>query len=352
VAGLKIGDNVVSHEKCIELVKAHSDCVAATIVTFVAGGKCYCRTGSNMTANAGAETADSCLIQSVPEVPEQFAAEDMHPLFIRQADILYHAILQSNPDPCDDNVITIAIQTNVPLLATSAGGCQPVIIIKGLTSSNTGTQGLALVNVQMEGQSSVGAPEALPGNGTWTQDVGMLVIDLSGLAGVVKAGPVYTFDFQLQNPAHWQAAPSVTMELTGLGQSTGDLSMEPPARAATTVHALHVLEADIVISSMSQSSAHPCDLSVITITFAMQVRLVEACSPTLTISGLSESLTVGTTAGADIAINSHCPACLPKLRIANLDFYCVVRIRLHFSCTEIELEKATRWLPRHKPKCA
>ena len=210
---------------------------------------------------------------------------DTHPLFVRQVRLLTHNISQSTSLPCDDNTITVSLQSNVPLLVTPKSHCQPAFILKGLTWSNTlNHPALSISDVQKAGSSATGI---LTANGTWQHMAGRL--DFASAGGFL-AGPVYTFTFVLENPARGQSAPPVSIQVTGLGNQHAFVEMQ----GNETFFPLKVDYADIIHAGALQTSDTPCQESTITISMQTSVQLVQACQTTLTIRGLRNSLSDST----------------------------------------------------------
>jgi len=213
-----------------------------------------------------------------------FSSQDMHPLFVKSVQLLLVNISQSTSIPCADNTITVALKSNVPLLVTPKPDCQPQITIKGITETNTAdTAVLALSD----------SSNVIAENGTWTRSAGELVFNVGG-PSIFQAGSVYTFTFVVENPARGQPAPNVETRVSGLGTTTDFEQMQGHHSSAP----LYVQTASIINAGATQTSDTPCEESVITISLEMTVQLLSKCHPTLTITGLANSLSDSTTVAA------------------------------------------------------
>ena len=210
-----------------------------------------------------------------------FSAQDKHPLFVRPVQLMMHVISQSTSIPCADNTVTVSLQTNVPLLVTAHPNCQPRITIKGIKETNTADTS----ELDLSDSSNVTSKK-----GNWSRSNGELDFDVDG-DSVFLAGTVYTFTFVVENPAKGQEASLVETRISGLGTGTRFMSNQ---FVGASLSPLFVQTASIIEVGATQTSAVPCAESAITITLKMTVKLLPKCHPTLTISGLTNSLSDNT----------------------------------------------------------
>jgi len=117
------------------------------------------------------------------------------PLFVMQAEFAYTLAGQSSPFPCDDNVITVVLQTNVPLLSK----CEPMITLHGITEVRDRTNGPIEVSFWDAGwQDHMTNPiQGQTINGTW--DAGTLEVNLTSLVAGDADIDVVVFTFNVQN---------------------------------------------------------------------------------------------------------------------------------------------------------
>ena len=213
-----------------------------------------------------------------------FTAADAHPLFIRKPALLVANITQSTANPCAINTISVSLRSNVPLITSYASGCSPEIVISGLLTTGTFEQYRTISNVQA---NSVSATEIVYKNASWTQAEGKLVLVFENQTResmVFEAGPLYTLDFEVTNPAKPQSSPPINAKMwNGVEQ--------PMDRGSGDHQPLTITDAIITLSNVTQSSHIPCDDTVITITVSFNVPLLLSCSPTLTLRGLTNSRT-------------------------------------------------------------
>lgn len=222
------------------------------------------------------------LIQGRSQAGVGFTAADAHPLFIRKPTLLVANISQSTPNPCAFNTISVSLKSNVPSLTSHGAGCAPEIVIAGLLNTGTFDHYLTISNVKANADV---ATEIVSSNASWTQAEGKLVLvfqNQTGKSMVFEAGPLYSLDFVVINPAQNQSSQPMTAQMWN-----GDV--QDIDRGSGAAQPLAITEAVITLSNVTQSSSIPCEDSVITLTVAFNVPLLTSCAPTLTITGLQNS---------------------------------------------------------------
>jgi len=233
-------------------------------------------------------------------------------------------VQQSTPYPCAVNTLTVNVVTNVPLFATV---CIPKISVTGLTGSCTDNDA---------GLTVTGGAFATIGD--WTKSSGRLVVDVTGedaeAAGTELTGThsyVHTFTFELTNPAAYQSAPSVTLagsfnqvspsvfpvqqwsiSTVGMSEtmsgapyydftSVSDYNTVPGTSAYAPYamptgfekYPLYIMPLRLRAFA-AQSSPFPCDDNTISVWVQTNVPLLQSCSPTISVAGLSGTQTTET----------------------------------------------------------
>eukprot|EP00961_Rhodomonas_salina_P289266 3908901-Rhodomonas_salina.1 len=215
---------------------------------------------------------------------------DVTPLYVMKTQWLSAEIYQSNPLPCVDNVITVELATNVPLLSL----CSPVVTISGITGTTTSSGVLAV----MDGGGAFSA------TGTWTQNVGRLVISY---ASDTIEGIVYTFNFTVTNPSTSNSGLIPTAVLSGIPSHTSitDYNLLDDTSPVFSMPVVW-LDATYRVGELAigtfydvwatQSSPYPCHSNEVTFYFNTSIALESGT--TITISGLTGTQTVSTSSMA------------------------------------------------------
>ncbi|KAJ1491075.1 hypothetical protein T484DRAFT_1776119, partial [Baffinella frigidus] len=236
---------------------------------------------------------------------------------------------QSSPYPCDNNTITVTLSTDLVALAA----CHPRITLSGLENAQA-----------MDGMIPVvPAAGGFAAEGVWatSDSSGSIVVDI---VDDLAANIDYVFAFTVVNPRLSQTAVQTTVTLDGIfldGTSAKDSRdvLHDTGDAAGIYHADHLrhfevdalgnvtmwaegtanpmyvreiaFEAGQEVGLVSggnktrpagryihntvaaQSSELPCHLNTITVTLRTNAPLIAGCSPRVTLSGLSTTMTDG-----------------------------------------------------------
>jgi hypothetical protein len=158
-----------------------------------------------------------------------------YPMKIKRA-LVDSSIKQSSPYPCDQNTITVTIQTDIDLYPR----CTPSISLTGLEQTQTAA-GALTVNVTLAGDRqgiwvniggkldfNIFSPAQAEADATTPGELAAIKVGAQGVAGYT----IVKFSFTLTNPKAQQASP-----LTGLSLKLID---KPPVGRSAYTTAFHV----------------------------------------------------------------------------------------------------------------
>jgi hypothetical protein len=155
------------------------------------------------------------------------------------------------------------------------------------TYVNSTEQGLQIVPI-----SSTFPFETL---GDWHQTTGVLKIRV--IDDTIETDEM-RFSFTLNNPARDQVPATQTQVQVEIQEGIvfEATPMVLPAGRNVSEYPITVAVASFTVKAIGQSSSWPCDLNTIAVTLESDVTLLQACSPTVTITGLTNMLTDSTDA--------------------------------------------------------
>jgi hypothetical protein len=193
------------------------------------------------TSLSNSEWENEATINGASYVRHGFSASvdrtsDRYPMKIKRA-LVGSSITQSSPYPCDQNTITVAIQTDIDLYPR----CTPSIRLTGLEQTQT-ADGALTVNVALTGDRQ----------GTWVKTGGNLDFNIfisaqaetdantaGESAATIKVGAqgvagytIVEFSFTLTNPKAQQGSPLTSLSLK--------LIDTPPVGKSAYTTAFHV----------------------------------------------------------------------------------------------------------------
>lgn len=209
---------------------------------------------------------------------------DKHPLSIRTPTLLLKTIEQSSFSPCDDNVITVALRSNVPLLTTEQSDCAPKIILSGLRGSATMGDHLNISGT---------AAAVLEARAAWNNDGTLTLAPVHPSVPSFAAGVDYTLTFTVRNKALAQAAQTVEVKLWSQDKE----NMVPDSDDAKKP--LYIKAGEFVVVNTTDSSTVPCAANTITVSTTFNINLLAACTPMVTIKGLSKAIRLNSTTTPD-----------------------------------------------------
>lgn len=232
------------------------------------------------TAMVGDETTD--LSRTIPGA----YAGDACPMVVWSAAFCVKEISQSSNLPCDENMITITLSTNVPLypeVAYAVDGMATIstdITIRGLKGAIHPLPDSISIRAA-DGQSNV--PQIQGSNGTWimNQEDGTynIIIKLAQVPST-PGGDGLVFSFKIQNPALQPPRTVPMVEAHGINivqtRMREDVGVKQPMSISNTV---------LDLAQISQSTHMPCQTNTITVTMKGS-KVVRACKGKITISGL------------------------------------------------------------------
>lgn len=244
-----------------------------------------------VTATATCCKQGSCLPYSLildPEVNKTSTCHsqvgDTRPLQVIKPSFVTRNIWQSNPFPCQNNTISLELDTNVDLLPRTR------ITVLGLTGSDTPTSTLPV--------EVCGTQE----NGTWTRSTGVLIFQLTSLQAACSACRV---TFQLKNKCCCQPSPvqnvKVHADMNCFNQANVvvlpaanitllDASVKQPV--AQELSPLHIRCPSWKVNTIAQSSKFPCADNVLTMNLSFNVPIPSGSGMTLTLTGLHDTQTL------------------------------------------------------------
>jgi len=229
---------------------------------------------------------------------------ELRPSYVRDIAFVWNAVNQSKPFPCaPDNTITVGLALNVPLLGTCKNAhtvanvynYTPSVTVKGLVGSESRTRFLP---VTMSGGPG---PFEYP-FASWDRGTGELRLTPTAPINVkTVAGMSYFFMFNLRNPTAPSAnPPSVSISVDTVLQTNGALlngasSVDKSGtgsnfKSNAEVHPLFI-RTPVIAAKFAQGSWFPCDSNTIAVTMISNVPLYANCTPTFTISGLTNTIT-------------------------------------------------------------
>ena len=251
------------------------------------------RAPRTVTMTAGCCPDSSCSYSMVldPEVNKtstcQSTMGDTQPLKVLKPAFVMHNIWQSNPFPCQNNTISLELQTNVDLLATTK------ITVEGLEGSDTvSTNENTSLAVDVCGTETPGE---------WDQVTGRLVFELQALQPACSACVV---KFVLKNKCCCQASPigKVTVDadmncfekknalpLGAANVTLLEASVKRPV--AEELKPLHIRCPEWDATAISQSSEFPCADNVITVNVSFNVPVYAGSDMKLTLTGIHDTQT-------------------------------------------------------------
>lgn len=243
-------------------------------------------------------------------------AGDALPLLIRKPEITDAIIAQSSAWPCDVNRITMTIKTSVPLIAEVGH----TITVRGLRGQKNGMP-VSMAGPQTGNITVANVEGVLNTQGAWNVESGVLIVRISQ---DTMAGKFYVFSIDLTNPSSAQdCAGKVTVEISTfcfnastfrIANATTDSTLQGqgrcgnfnssllmPGNAPTAFGGypedlvngrcpLKVVNPDLHIKYIKQSSQYPCTNNAIQIILASNVPL-RKCTPSLTVTGLDGTMT-------------------------------------------------------------
>jgi hypothetical protein len=231
------------------------------------------------------------------------------------------AVTQSSPYPCADNMITVKVDTSVPLMED----CVPKVTVSGLTGSCTADAPTASVT------SSTSGPRFAT-TGGWSKTAGQIIVAAVGEHIETASDPfTRSFSIVVKNPAATQVAPQLTMTVTfnkalyggpkntltsissgmtsGMtstftGAPSADTFTGPPtapyaasaAPSAFEQYPMYIMPLRLRAFA-AQSSPFPCDDNTISVWVQTNVPLLKSCAPKITVSGLAGTQTATVATG-------------------------------------------------------
>ena len=218
------------------------------------------------------------------------------PLVVKAPVFCKKRIGQSSPYPCTNNTLTVTISATTQLYANLS-----VITMTGLAGAEAPTGPLKLSdNSGGQGHDQIFAPAigGQAGYGSWDNVTKALTLHV---VQDIECSGEYFFSFTVRNQNSKQAARDVSIAASRLHLyhptsviqptvMTPDLVSQPVARGrAGDAAPLFIWEPIFTLKTIVQNSSVPCDHNVISVSLRSSVPLFPACSPVVTISGLTGS---------------------------------------------------------------
>eukprot|EP00961_Rhodomonas_salina_P093788 1261716-Rhodomonas_salina.1 len=212
---------------------------------------------------------------------ERTGEKDAAPLKIVDPVFEVRTIVQDSAIPCDNNTISVVLQSTVPLFAS----CATTVTIVGLEDSDTEDTTLPLnVHYGPIDQEAV-----------WEKTAGSLTFEV---VADWDENAEMSFDFVLRNRAAGRASTENSIYISASGDIVFDeQSMPLPAGQAASDYPIYVEEASLTTTEIEQSDEYPCDLNTISVSLVSNVALLAECSPKVIITNLrTEYQTLSTNA--------------------------------------------------------
>ena len=222
--------------------------------------------------------------------------KEASPLVVKAPVFCKKRIGQSSPYPCTNNTLTVTISATTQLYANFS-----VITISGLAGAEAPTGPLKLFdNSGGQDHDQIFAPAigGQAGYGSWDNVDKALTLHV---VQDIECSGEYFFSFTVRNQNSKQAARDVSIAASRLHLyhptsvikptvMTPDLVTQPVARGrAGDAAPLFIWEPIFTVKTIVQNSSVPCDHNVISVSLRSSVPLFPACSPVVTISGLTGS---------------------------------------------------------------
>ena len=151
-------------------------------------------------------TMDPAPWQSAHHMSGSFMdGEEAKPLFIRSPGFYSHSsVRQSTSHPCEVNTITVTMRVTVPLYVS----CGTNLTVTGLTGMATSSDARPTLSLVSSSPANSFEPY------TWDQDKGELVlgVTLLDIDGWSDGSNVLSFEFNVENPAEGQPAPTIWLQ--------------------------------------------------------------------------------------------------------------------------------------------
>ena len=230
--------------------------------------------------------------------------DEAGPLSVRNGAFKIAQISQSSPYPCSDNIISVRLQSLVPMTAEQRTRIEIYSLSNARSISGTDDLGLYtsidLTTKDLRVKSPVSGNA---GFGHWNDDADKLEFEVTCR---VEAGVILVLYFKLVNPAFHQWAPT-ELYVKSSNLPDGQLLDYPPSNVplpgiysnaedyGETAWPMFVRKPAFVVAEATQSSSNPCDVNRISIALSTNVPLVKNCDPKLLIKGLAGTATTSNT---------------------------------------------------------
>jgi hypothetical protein len=236
------------------------------------------------TASEIATDVDSStplVIDSKSEATAGFKLDDRRACYVRTPEWTVKTYAQSTSAPCHANEMSVSLRSNVPIFY-SKRGCGTTLTLSGLKKSASCTDEHPTVTIHDGTTTLTNAVTRDWAVGTGILIMTPLAVPEAATETFMMAGKTYSIRFTLINPSAPQDEV-VTVTKT-----------ESPAIAEQDlVGKFEVEKATVEIVSFTSSSAYPCDASSLEVTLKSNHNLLARCAPTMTISGLQNSVDEG-----------------------------------------------------------